>query len=39
MAFPPKSLTKNTRKGRTILKPKVPMKLINNKGKSEFFSL
>jgi hypothetical protein len=34
MAFPPKSLTGNTRKGKTILKPKVPIKLINNIGKS-----
>jgi hypothetical protein len=39
MAFPPRSMTKNTRKGRTILKPRVPMKVINNKGRSEFFSL
>jgi hypothetical protein len=39
MAFPPRSMTKNTRKGRTILKPRVPMKVINNKGKIELFSL
>ena len=36
-AFPPRSVTRNTRKGRTILKPKVPVKLISNKGKSEIF--
>ena len=35
IAFPPKSVTRNTRNGRTMLKPKVPVKLINNKGKSE----
>jgi hypothetical protein len=33
MAFPPKLITKNTKKGRTMLKPSVPIKLINNKGK------
>jgi len=37
--LPPRSVTKNTRKGRTMLKPKVPMKVINSKGRSEFFSL
>jgi hypothetical protein len=32
IALPPKSLTKNTRKGKTILKPRVPIKLISNMG-------
>ena len=33
--FPPKSITKNTKKGKTILKPMVPIKFDNNKGKIE----
>ena len=39
LAFLPKSVTKNTRKGRTILKPRVPIKLINNIGRSVIRSL
>ena len=34
MAIPPKLITKNIKKGRTMLKPSVLIKLINNKGKS-----
>lgn len=36
MAFPPK-ITKNIKKGRTMLKPSVPIKLINSKGKSGIY--
>lgn len=32
IAFPPNSITKNTKKGKTILNPRVPIKLINNRG-------
>ena len=35
MASPPNFMTKKTRKGNTILKPRVPTKLTNNIGKSE----
>jgi hypothetical protein len=34
MEFPPKDMTKNTKKGSTILKPIVPIKFDNNNGKS-----
>jgi hypothetical protein len=32
---PPNFMTKKTRKGKTILKPRVPTKLTSNIGKSE----
>jgi hypothetical protein len=35
MASPPNFMTKKTRKGKTILKPRVPTKLTNSIGKSE----
>jgi len=33
--LPPNFITTKTRKGKTILKPRVPTKLTNNIGKSE----
>ncbi|HET7345192.1 MAG TPA: hypothetical protein VFJ05_04905 [Nitrososphaeraceae archaeon] len=33
--MPPNFITTKTRKGKTILKPRVPTKLTNNIGKSE----
>ncbi|HZB17170.1 MAG TPA: hypothetical protein VE445_08385 [Nitrososphaeraceae archaeon] len=39
LALPPKSLIRNTRKGKTILKPSVPIKLSSSIGKSEICSL
>ena len=37
MAFSTKHATKNTKKGKTILKLEIPIKLINNLEKGEFF--
>ncbi len=37
MAFSTKHATKNTKKGKTILKLEIPIKLINNLGKRGIF--